>query len=775
MTVVTGDGASYRWFFYNNQGLLNTVSNVYGIEQSTVYDIDDHPWRVTDANGVTITNTYDYLGRLLTRTYPDGGVERFGYSARGLIAYTNQLAKVTRFVYDEALRKTWETNANNEIIRYTNNAAGDLLSLTDGKNQTTRWNYDEYGRVTNKLDQAGTEILRYKYDPNSQLTNRWSAAKTNTYYSYDPVGNLTNINYPVSTDVKFQYDPLNRVTNMIDAAGTTKYAYTAGGFLWTEDGPWSNDTVTNSYNNRLRTALSLAQPTGKWTNGFAYDAAKRLTNVTSQAGSFAYLLPSTRPSTLVTRLSLPNTSYITNSYDTVARLTGTWLKNSTNGTLNSHQYTYNPGNQRTQQVFSGGSTFNYTYEAIGQLTFGDSATASEDRRYVYDAAWNLNYRTNNTTTYTFKVDTRNQLTNATPVGNQTYDGNGNVTASQTGSQTYSYDDENRLTTNEVAYSVLSVFTYDGLGRLRQREEYTWAGSPYNQWFIQATARYVYDGMRVIQERNEVNTPQVSYTRGSDLSGSLEGAGGIGGLLARSHGYSGGNWSTHNCYHADGNGNITYLVNSSQTLAASYRYDPYGNTISSSGGLASANVYRFSSKEFHANSGLYYYGYRWYHPNLQRWLNRDQLGEQVALARPVTGAIASNAELLRYGLWNNLYRFDQNNPMGFVDPDGQVAIAIPIGGAILIGGTLIICELIPDCRANMERLGRELVRGIRDLCRALPRPRSRDSQKERCPLEDQHDMGPVVGFHCTYWCRKSGAKPAIYVPYSEGGCPKYIEQ
>src|SRR5947208_7584567 len=134
-------------------------------------------------------------------------------------------------------------------------------------------------------------------------------------------------------------------------------------------------------------------------------------------------------------------------------------------------------------------------------------------------------------------------------------------------------------------------------------------------------------MRVIQERNGSNTPLVSYTRGTDLSGSLEGAGGIGGLLARSTGYLSGNWSTHNFYHADGNGNITYLVNSSQALAASYRYDPYGNTISSSGTLAGANVYRFSSKEIHANSGMYYYGYRFYDPNLQRWINRDPFGEQ----------------------------------------------------------------------------------------------------------------------------------------------------
>jgi YD repeat-containing protein len=56
-------------------------------------------------------------------------------------------------------------------------------------------------------------------DDAGRLTNRWRAAKTNTYYTYDPVGNLTNVNYPASTDVKFQYDPLNRVTNMVDAAG----------------------------------------------------------------------------------------------------------------------------------------------------------------------------------------------------------------------------------------------------------------------------------------------------------------------------------------------------------------------------------------------------------------------------------------------------------------------------------------------------------------------------------------------------------------------------
>ena len=65
-----------------------------------------------------------------------------------------------------------------------------------------------------------------------------------------------------------------------------------------------------------------------------------------------------------------------------------------------------------------------------------------------------------------------------------------------------------------------------------------------------------------------------------------------------------------------------LVNSSQDIVAKYLYDAFGNVLSKSGLLADANNYRFSSKEAHLNSGLVYYLYRYYDPNLQRWPNRD---------------------------------------------------------------------------------------------------------------------------------------------------------
>ena len=92
-----------------------------------------------------------------------------------------------------------------------------------------------------------------------------------------------------------------------------------------------------------------------------------------------------------------------------------------------------------------------------------------------------------------------------------------------------------------------------------------------------------------------------------------------------------------------------LDSRSQALAASYRYDPFDNTISFGGVLAYANTYRFSSKECHTNSGMYYYLYRFYDPNLQRWMNRDPIEEGGGI---------------------NLYAFSANDPVGENDPEGK---------------------------------------------------------------------------------------------------------
>jgi RHS repeat-associated protein len=116
------------------------------------------------------------------------------------------------------------------------------------------------------------------------------------------------------------------------------------------------------------------------------------------------------------------------------------------------------------------------------------------------------------------------------------------------------------------------------------------------------------------------------------------------------------------YHADGNGNITALIDLLQLLQARYLYDPFGNTLSASGSMAELNLFRFSSKEVHAASGLAYFLFRHYEPKMQRFLNRDPLGEAGF-------ELLRGGELDLLGDGANLYQILVNSPIDFVDPSG----------------------------------------------------------------------------------------------------------
>jgi RHS repeat-associated protein len=251
-----------------------------------------------------------------------------------------------------------------------------------------------------------------------------------------------------------------------------------------------------------------------------------------------------------------------------------------------------------------------------------------------------------------RKDTNSITVNLPASASYTYDGNGNLTSD--GTRFFAYDDENQLTSVYVTNAWRSDFAYDGKFRRRVGREYTWSTG---SWLQTNEVHYVYDGNLVIQERDINNLPTDSYTRGSDLSGTLQGAGGIGGLLARTdHSLSTLDSPLSTAfYHCDGNGNVTTLISANQSIAARYSYDPYGNLVSKSGPLADANLYRFSSKEMHLNSGLIYYLYRFNDPNLQRWLNRDPLGEEEDI---------------------NLYEFTYSDPVNYVDRDGLDVTAPP---------------------------------------------------------------------------------------------------
>ena len=117
----------------------------------------------------------------------------------------------------------------------------------------------------------------------------------------------------------------------------------------------------------------------------------------------------------------------------------------------------------------------------------------------------------------------------------------------------------------------SEFVYDGMGRLRIQRDYTYSNTA---WVKTNESRYIYDGWLIVQERDENNVPKVTYTRGPDVSGSRSGAGGIGGLLARTDHFL----NRTDFYQSDAHGNIVAMIDEHERLSAKYLWDPFGNLL-----------------------------------------------------------------------------------------------------------------------------------------------------------------------------------------------------
>ncbi len=191
---------------------------------------------------------------------------------------------------------------------------------------------------------------------------------------------------------------------------------------------------------------------------------------------------------------------------------------------------------------------------------------------------------------------------------------------------YTYDAENRLIVAAPDAPADGDFKiemlYDYMGRRAQKVVSVYGSGA---WVREKQILFVHDGWNVIKESTTTNretSVYKYYVWGLDLSQSIRGAGGVGGLLSVVDG------STTYQYCYDGNSNVGQMVDASNgTIAAHYEYDPYGNEVKAIGEKANINPYRFSTKYFDAETEFYYYGYRFYSPELGRWVNRDPVGEE----------------------------------------------------------------------------------------------------------------------------------------------------
>jgi RHS repeat-associated protein len=140
-----------------------------------------------------------------------------------------------------------------------------------------------------------------------------------------------------------------------------------------------------------------------------------------------------------------------------------------------------------------------------------------------------------------------------------------------------------------------------------------------------TTIYLYDGWNCIAEYSGTTLAKTRLW-GTDLSGSMQGAGGVGGMLSESSQITSNPITFNSSYPTyDGNGNVSEYLNSTGQVTAHFEYDPFGNTVVNTD-TSNQFAYRFSTKPIAFATGLYYYGYRYYDPLTGRWPSRDPIGE-----------------------------------------------------------------------------------------------------------------------------------------------------
>jgi RHS repeat-associated protein len=724
------------------RGLAQTNSNEYFGYTLNVAG----PTAYTNQINNKLTFAYDALGRRTNETYVGVTTNSFTYDPQSNLAtLIDGKSHPTTWVYDQEGRLKQKTDAANASYTFGYFPTGWLSNRVDSMNRTTSYTYDSAGNLRTVYYASLNKTLSYAYDvvnrlqtmgddigttsfsyalagPFSRLnteTPPWvSSAVTHTYSFPSMVPANMQVSMPDSSSLinayTFSAGRLQQLTSSIGSsayplAGTFTYTYQGAGNLIRNIALGNGAFITNRFDTVGRlaeTRLNNASSATLNVHQYGYNAAHQRTFQTNFFGNywnFGYdavseLINATGYDTASTNRLQERFGY---GYDVAGNLAV-----RTNGEM-ILSFAVNNLNELTSvnRTTSYMTVAGTTTSAASSVNVADNGNPAQPATRYYGSAFaraNVPVLAgNNTFTATAtdsygRGDTNTATINLPLTVSPSYDPNGNLLSD--GLRTMTYDQENQLTsvivTNSVNNSTRTDFIYDGLFRLRIRREWTWQSTG---WAQLGETHYLYDGRVVIQERDINNVPLLTYTRGSDFSGTQDGAGGVGGLLARTD--HSALVPTEAYYHADGVGSVTTLINGQQVVVARYSYDPFGNLLAKSGPLADANVYRFSSKEYHGPSGLYYFAFRWYDPNLQRWINRDPLrNRMLSLHSRRTGRTRMFPGEVFAG--PNLYAYVGNIPLNAVDPYGLInwpevgggvlttvgGVGSIIGGALWTGGT-----------------------------------------------------------------------------------------
>jgi RHS repeat-associated protein len=629
---------------------------------------------VVDAKNNTTTVAYDLLGRRTAITNPDTGKTSYGYDANGnltskLTAKNNNITynyvfnRLTDITYPQSPTVHYDYGAMNEAY----NRAGRIKKVTDEsgtelryygklgettreqktvlahtpsqqqKTYTTDYVFDSFGRMQEMTYPDG-EKLRYAYDNGGLLKAAWGEKAGNRYnyinsLLYDEFGQRTHIEYGNSTNSNYSYDPLTRrLATLVTTLNASQ------GSRQVQNLSYAYDLVGNVkvLQNGILVATNTALPAGPVRQQYDYDDLYQLT---SAKGAYGF------------GPGKENNYTNTISYDSIGNMT---VKNQVNQIIQPSTTATLP--KETNYVL------NYVYGSSKPHAVTDAG----DKLYSYDANGNM-------TGWTHKQNgTKRVIT---------------------------WNEENRV--KEIDDNgKATYFLYDDAGervvKRGQHGETIYANRFYAIKNGELGTKSVYAGeTRVLSKLVKTPNTLISNTTGTvpGSNGLNNGVGKKLGIIKRLPGTTSGGVNPpvekdEFFYHGDHLGSSNMITDDAGAVYQHLEYFPYGESWIEEGGSHGGNLpgYKFTGKELDPETGLYYYGARYYDAVLSKWISADPAFEKFL----PTGDKQKDKNLAGLGgIFNsrnvNLYNYCLNNPLVFKDPNGLDVFWFGVSSFTAAGG------------------------------------------------------------------------------------------
>ena len=639
------------------------VATVRGTGQKPVDYIYDSAY----GDLLELRTYYTFPGTYLKRTWQYEAASGLLRAKTG-----NSLSSKEEFEYYPSGALKVRENVRNARVTYTYTAYGDLKKIDYPDTATPDVTYTAHyrsGRPKTITDGAGTKTLTYDLASGgvtgetytsgllngASVSRGFSSGRLNTLSASWSGATIPGLTHTYST-ITGLHDAITRTGTTIKAA----YRYRSSSAQVTER------IFTNGGGERLRTILD-------------FNPQNQLRAISNQRGGRAFSSHVYRVMDKLHRRKIVDREDGTQwhyAYNTEGELIKAGKYRNATEPLAGYQFrfTFDDASNREQRSRGGNAT-----EGGGLITESYSTSTSDDiadqySQVTHSPAFDILGQAGNPASVTVTTDIsgttteqvdqspwwRQRLTHTSsssprwgeatvshaldsrtgdyylPPGTETlsYDADGNLSGDAR--WTYTWDNQNRLIKMETKSAVITAgapndvleFTYDGVNR-RVRKKFIRNGSTvYDEY-------YLYDGWNItgrFRGSSVTKTLIQKYAWGLDASGTLHGAGGVGGLLWVEDGPT----TTTRWFPAyDGNGNVMALLEDNANSATAgylnlfHEYGPFGESLSKRGVMDSFGhncPFQFSTKWTDEETGLIYYGHRYYDPKHGRWLSRDPIGE-----------------------------------------------------------------------------------------------------------------------------------------------------